>query len=119
MKTTLPNPTDAHDWRDAIPGLVRLEPGHVYGKTALSQQEWRQLAHRRHGQQFVLLYDGPHVSRRVDSLPKRYEAAQADFAYGLEVVGRSYHPHSGRRLSVMAEADWHGVVEPDGGPSGG
>lgn len=99
--------TSGDDWRD---GVVEPAPGHVFGATALTQQEWRQRAHKQLGHRFVVLYADERMTRRVDSLPKSYENAQADLAYGERARREAYHPHSGRSLTVMAEEEWQRVM---------
>jgi hypothetical protein len=110
--TTVPKTSDTRtsDWREALGLTEHPDPGHVHGATALSQQEWRQRAHRQLGHRFVVLYADVRMTRRVDSLPKSYENAQADLAYGERSRAEAYHPHSGRSLTVMAEEEWQRVM---------
>jgi len=107
MTTTVPNinetkPTE--DWRE---GLVVREPGHVYGKTALTQQEWRQRAHKLAGHRFVTVYDGPHQSRPFVRPEGRWDAAMADLASAKRDGGSSaYGPDGGNRVTVLRVEDW-------------
>jgi len=111
--TTVPKATDIRTsgWREALGLTEHPDPNHVHGTTALTQQEWRQRAHKMLGHRFVVLYADVRMTRRVDSLPKSYENAQADLAYGERSRAEAYHPHSGRRLSVMGEDDWQQIMK--------
>jgi hypothetical protein len=96
--TTLPDTSDTFDWRD---GLVVLPEGHVYGKTALTEDEWREVARRRRREEFVLVDSGwPKPSPTRD-----YETAMRN--YDNDVHGRTqrpgmYGPQAGRSLRVIA-----------------
>lgn len=82
------------DWRT---GVVELPPDHVYGATALTQQEWRKLAHRRSGP-FVLVDSGG--TREFISPLRGFADAMCDFRHSIDRTDLDYRPDTGRRLVV-------------------
>jgi hypothetical protein len=105
---TLPNTdgieTSRDGWREALGLTEHPDPGHVFGKTALTQQEWRHLAHLHAGRRFVVLYESPNMMRLASS-PKTLAAAWADLRTGLWTSASAYSK-PGYRITVMAVDDF-------------
>jgi hypothetical protein len=107
---TVPTASDiyASDWLD---GVVTPPEGHVHGKAALTQQEWRRL-HRRSGGFVMVVADD---RGRLAGSPKPLAKAAGDFRHAIENAGAgAYGPHGSYRLSVMAADDWQHIKEETG-----
>jgi hypothetical protein len=90
MTAILPKATDtkpSEDWRTGLV-LPRDHPHHVYGKTALSQQEWRALGHKLDdkGIRFVAVYTSFIRGTRTASQEVTHAKALRYFTDGAKVV---------------------------------
>lgn len=90
------------DWRD---GLHVYPAGHVFGKTALTQQEWRQRAHDcdRQGLRFVLVASKP--GSNFVSTARFWAAAHCDLAHLIELAPAALGGEKHVRVLELSEWD--------------
>jgi hypothetical protein len=113
MTIILPKPTDTkptEDWREGLV-LPTDHPNHVYGKTALTQQEWRALGHKLDDQgiRFVAVYTSRVRGTRTASRAMRHGEALGLFADGAVIVNAVFS--AGAAHSSIGAVSVHRVDE--------
>lgn len=107
--TTVPEGLEARALEDWRVGLVEPEPGHVFGKTALTQQEWRKRAHAcdEKGLRFVMVSSRP--GSDFVSTARFWAAAQCDLASVLRLAPRELGPFGVQHVRVLELSEWERI----------
>lgn len=104
MTITVPATEDSKptgDWRE---GLVVLPTDHVYGKTALTEQEWAERDRRPHGDYVVFEETARrHVFVSEHGAYRTHEEVFAEVGHMLEMAPGAFLPQGGPLRLVVKE----------------